>query len=134
MPLVNLLSKAPQVEVINICSIFGHLKVLHENKNHLNICCKNTGQNEKPLREFAFSSGFSGAPEGTRTPGLLVRSQSLYPTELLAHMLIVGVSFYIRQLVILSACALNVNSLFSFLRKIIIKVVLLLLLKNFFWF
>ena len=26
-----------------------------------------------------------GTPEGTRTPDLLVRSQSLYPTELLAH-------------------------------------------------
>ena len=28
-----------------------------------------------------------GAPEGTRTPDLLVRSQSLYPAELRAHML-----------------------------------------------
>ena len=27
----------------------------------------------------------SGTPEGTRTPDLLIRSQSLYPTELLAH-------------------------------------------------
>ncbi len=27
----------------------------------------------------------TGAPEGTRTPDLLVRSQSLYPAELLAH-------------------------------------------------
>ena len=27
----------------------------------------------------------SGAPGGTRTPGLLVRSQSLYPAELRAH-------------------------------------------------
>lgn len=26
-----------------------------------------------------------GAPEGTRTPDLLVRSQSLYPAELQAH-------------------------------------------------
>ena len=26
-----------------------------------------------------------GAPRGTRTPDLLVRSQSLYPAELLAH-------------------------------------------------
>ena len=30
-------------------------------------------------------SGFFGTPEGTRTPDLLIRSQSLYPTELLAH-------------------------------------------------
>ncbi len=28
---------------------------------------------------------FSGTPEGTRTPDLLIRSQSLYPTELPAH-------------------------------------------------
>ena len=28
----------------------------------------------------------SGAPEGTRTPGLLLRRQLLYPTELLAQM------------------------------------------------
>ena len=28
---------------------------------------------------------FCGTPEGTRTPDLLIRSQSLYPTELLAH-------------------------------------------------
>ena len=27
----------------------------------------------------------SGAPEGTRTPGLLLRRQLLYPTELLAQ-------------------------------------------------
>ena len=26
-----------------------------------------------------------GTPKGTRTPDLLVRSQSLYPTELSAH-------------------------------------------------
>ena len=27
-----------------------------------------------------------GAPEGTRTPDLLIRSQTLYPAELPAHM------------------------------------------------
>ena len=30
-------------------------------------------------------TSFFGTPEGTRTPDLLIRSQSLYPTELLAH-------------------------------------------------
>ena len=30
-------------------------------------------------------SAFFGTPEGTRTPDLLIRSQSLYPTELPAH-------------------------------------------------
>ena len=28
---------------------------------------------------------FGGTPKGTRTPDLLIRSQSLYPTELSAH-------------------------------------------------
>ena len=31
---------------------------------------------------------YAGAPEGTRTPDLLVRSQSLYPAELRAHFLL----------------------------------------------
>src|SRR5574344_712234 len=31
-----------------------------------------------------------GAPEGTRTPGLLLRRQLLYPTELLAHLVGAG--------------------------------------------
>ena len=31
------------------------------------------------------TSGLNGAPGGTRTPGLLVRSQSLYPAELRAR-------------------------------------------------
>ena len=30
-----------------------------------------------------------GTPEGTRTPDLLVRSQTLYPTELLARFAVV---------------------------------------------
>ena len=32
-----------------------------------------------------WNNPFFGTPEGTRTPDLLIRSQSLYPTELLAH-------------------------------------------------
>ena len=39
-----------------------------------------------------------GAPGGTRTPDLLVRSQTLYPAELRAHILLIAVnsnSFYI---------------------------------------
>ena len=32
-------------------------------------------------------NGISGAPRGIRTPDLLVRSQTLYPAELLAHFL-----------------------------------------------
>ena len=39
---------------------------------------------EKPgnLEDFRV---FTGTPKGTRTPDLLIRSQSLYPTELPAH-------------------------------------------------
>ena len=46
---------------------------------------------EKPQKskekqpDFLRNGLFSGTPEGTRTPDLLVRSQSLYPTELPAH-------------------------------------------------
>ena len=34
---------------------------------------------------FVFRSGVNGAPGEIRTPGLLIRSQSLYPAELRAH-------------------------------------------------
>ena len=33
-----------------------------------------------------------GTPEGTRTPDLLVRSQTLYPTELLARFAVVSLT------------------------------------------
>ena len=35
--------------------------------------------------EIRFGLFFFGTPKGTRTPDLLIRSQSLYPTELSAH-------------------------------------------------
>ena len=41
----------------------------------------------KKIRESQSSLLFFGTPEGTRTPDLLIRSQSLYPTELPAHAL-----------------------------------------------
>ena len=40
-------------------------------------------QKEKPEHECVLV--FLGAMEGTRTPGLLIRSQSLYPAELPTH-------------------------------------------------
>ena len=41
---------------------------------------------EKPREPITDSRGRkNGTPEGTRTPDLLIRSQSLYPTELPAH-------------------------------------------------
>ena len=39
---------------------------------------------KKPLAQTT-QEVLTGAPEGTRTPDLLVRSQSLYPAELQAH-------------------------------------------------
>ena len=38
------------------------------------------------LKQPALLSRLCGAPEGTRTPDLLIRSQTLYPAELLAHL------------------------------------------------
>ena len=47
--------------------------------------CTHGLQNKKAMKSFDFTA-FSGAMEGTRTPGLLIRSQSLYPAELPTHM------------------------------------------------
>ena len=41
----------------------------------------------KQNRSLAIASDL-GAPEGTRTPDLLIRSQTLYPAELPAHILL----------------------------------------------
>ena len=38
-----------------------------------------------PNPQMWFGLFFFGTPKGTRTPDLLIRSQSLYPTELSAH-------------------------------------------------
>ncbi len=57
--------------------------------------------------------GFLGALEGTRTPDLLVRSQSLYPAELQAH--------FSNSFIIISSKVQYVNPFFkktsNFLRK-----------------
>ena len=44
-------------------------------------CLKST----KKARNLTILGFFLGTLEGTRTPDLLIRSQSLYPTELPAH-------------------------------------------------
>ena len=49
--------------------------------------CRLCQKNKKAMKSFDFTA-FSGAMEGTRTPGLLIRSQSLYPAELPAHILL----------------------------------------------
>ena len=46
--------------------------------------CSHGLQNKKAMKSFDFTA-FFGAMEGTRTPGLLIRSQSLYPAELPTH-------------------------------------------------
>ena len=46
--------------------------------------CRPCQKNKKAMKSFDFTA-FSGAMEGTRTPGLLIRSQSLYPAELPTH-------------------------------------------------
>ena len=46
--------------------------------------CRLCQKNKKAMKSFDFTA-FFGAMEGTRTPGLLIRSQSLYPAELPSH-------------------------------------------------
>ena len=44
------------------------------------------GLNEhRSPHDVGFGYALNGTAEGIRTPDLLVRSQTLYPTELLAH-------------------------------------------------
>ena len=52
----------------------------------------------------------NGAPEGIRTPDLLVRSQTLYPAELRAHILDLKSGFSSKALIILSLKFLDVNN------------------------
>ena len=55
---------------------------------------------------------YAGAPEGTRTPDLLVRSQSLYPAELWAHFLLRTV--VLTTIVIISHLLQLVKRFFEF--------------------
>ena len=50
--------------------------------NRRKIDNKNDGCSQ---RIKSYKNTRHGTPEGTLTPDLLIRSQSLYPTELLAH-------------------------------------------------
>ena len=53
-------------------------------KNRAAVLQKTKNPNPSPIeKRFGFS--LFGAMEGTRTPGLLIRSQSLYPAELPTH-------------------------------------------------
>ena len=48
-----------------------------------------------------------GTPKGTRTPDLLIRSQSLYPTELSAH------SAFLKRLDIIAQLETKCKSFFE---------------------
>ena len=64
----------------------GHLYKTHlENRSSTSLILCDTTK-KKPVT-FFMSQAF-GAPEGTRTPDLLIRSQTLYPAELPAHILL----------------------------------------------
>ena len=54
-------------------------------KNDVSKAIKENKKSLKPSNINGFKDFICGTPEGTRTPDLLVRSQSLYPAELLAH-------------------------------------------------
>ena len=58
-----------------------------------------------------FKAKLFGALEGIRTPDLLVRSQTLYPTELPAHILFHTLA---ECLIIISRHASHVNPFFNF--------------------
>ena len=57
-------------------------------------------------------SSFFGTPEGTRTPDLLVRSQSLYPTELPARIA------FLKRLSILTQSFAKCKSFFKKIFKL----------------
>ena len=59
----------------------------HNTWNHNPVLCQLNYTHHMDAEYHADKSSHSraGTPEGTRTPGLLLRRQLLYPTELLAH-------------------------------------------------
>ncbi len=77
---------APQEQNRGVAAI--HLAA---NKSPLDCCIESFeslpcgARNKQEGYPFGYPSCLFGTPEGTRTPDLLIRSQSLYPTELPAH-------------------------------------------------
>ena len=60
--------------------------ILNAQEITLSIISSQKRKNPNPApSEIRFGLFVFGTPEGTRTPDLLIRSQSLYPTELPAH-------------------------------------------------
>ncbi len=71
------------------CTFLGWVKGLEPSTPGTTIRCSNqlsyTHQISLLMQNLS-DAGKDGTPEGIRTPGLLLRRQLLYPTELLAHM------------------------------------------------
>ena len=78
------------------------LRARFENRCQTGPLRKNK-QKERTRKNSVFLRVFCGALEGTRTPDLLVRSQSLYPAELQAHL-------FFNSLIIIGAFPANVKA------------------------
>ena len=57
----------------------------HNARNHNPVLCQLNYTHQIQLKTVPLKALKNGTPEGIRTPGLLLRRQLLYPTELLAH-------------------------------------------------
>ena len=83
-------------------------------------CIKNmthrTCNSKKPSFDFISNKGFSYVREKIRTPDLLVRSQTLYPAELRAHIIFVCPSYLCTSAtkLIIAQRFLSVNNFFKF--------------------
>ena len=73
------------------------------------------GQNKNP--DTRMGIWIFGTPKGTRTPDLLIRSQSLYPTELSAHVRLA------RALRYDSTVFQKMQVFFSFFSKIFLEII-----------
>ena len=71
-----------------------------------------SGYKNNPNPQMWFGLFFFGTPKGTRTPDLLIRSQSLYPTELSAH------SAFLKRLDIIAQLLQKSKYFFRFFENI----------------
>ncbi len=89
----------PEIFLGNFIGIF-----VKRDRSVAKIISFNISWNKKSrLSDSSKSLDSGGAPGGTRTPDLLVRSQTLYPAELLAH------GLFSNSLIIISAKRKNVK-------------------------
>ena len=85
--------------------------------NHIFAKCSKT-KKQAISKEIACSHKKSGTPEGIRTPDLLVRSQTLYPAELLAHLFTCGIPVRGILQPALTLCPFNQHRSFDCLIRI----------------